>query len=162
METHFRQIYPRQPIEVCDLHVHPQTQFYPRSVPSTRVPTTVLITTTDTPRSSFSYFQCPWHRSLHSPPPPPHPNRYESRIFYFLPLLQNLTVPQLVKWFRTFHGTRSSYAGHLPAKWSAPPITWIQSIPSQPVYLTSISIFTSHLRLGHRTGTSLCFPTKPL
>ena len=64
-------------------------------------------------------------------------------------LLEKLTVPQLVKKFPAFYGTRRfitafTSARHLSLFWASS----IQSTPPHPTSWRSILILSSHLRLG--------------
>jgi len=79
-------------------------------------------------------------------------------------MYKKLTVPQLVKKFPTFYGTRRfitafTSARHLSLSWAGS----IQSIPPHPTSWRSILIFSSHLGLGLPSGLFPSrFPTKTL
>jgi hypothetical protein len=71
-----------------------------------------------------------------------------------------LTLPDAVKKFSTFYGTRTlvtvfSTDQHLSLFWAK----WILSMPSNPISLRSITVLHFHLRLSHLSGLfSLKFP----
>ena len=79
-------------------------------------------------------------------------------------LLEKLTGFQLVKKSPAFHGTRKfitafTSAGHLSLSWDR----LIQSTPPHPTFWRSISILSSHLRLGLPNGLFPSgFPIKTL
>ena len=79
-------------------------------------------------------------------------------------LLENLTVPQLVKKFHAFHGTRRfitafTSARHLSLCWTSS----IQSISPHPTSWRSTLMLSSHLRLRLPSGLIPSgFPTKTL
>jgi hypothetical protein len=70
-------------------------------------------------------------------------------------LLENLPIVQPLKNFPAFYGTRRFIAVFTRAlHWSLYWARSIQSIPSQPIYLRSILILSTHLRLGLPNGLS--------
>ena len=79
-------------------------------------------------------------------------------------LLEKMTCSQLVKKFPAFYATRRfitafTSARHLSLPWARS----IQSMAPNPTVGRSISILTSHLRLGLPSGLfASVFPTKPL
>jgi hypothetical protein len=79
-------------------------------------------------------------------------------------LPEKLTGLQLFKKFSTFYGTRKfitafTSARELSLSWASS----IQSIPPHPTFWKSISILSSHLRLGLLSGLFLSgFLSKPL
>jgi hypothetical protein len=73
----------------------------------------------------------------------------------------NLT--QLVKKFLAFYGTRMFITVYTARHWSLSWARWIQSIPSQPIFLTSGLILSSHLHLDLPSSLFPSgFPTKIL
>jgi hypothetical protein len=79
-------------------------------------------------------------------------------------LMKKLTVTQLVKKFPAFYGTRRIINVFTRAcHWSLSSPRWIQWTPSDPIYVASIIILSSHLHIGLPSGLSpLGFPTKIL
>jgi hypothetical protein len=68
-------------------------------------------------------------------------------------LLEKLPIVQLLKNFPAFYGTRRFITMFTRAlHWSLSWATSIQSIPSHPISLRSISILFTHLRLGFPSG----------
>ena len=99
------------------------------------------------------------HTSYESLDPRSHVLTPWSRVF-----LEKLTVPQLVKNFPAFYGTRRfvtafTSAHHLSLSWAS----LIQSMPPYPTSWRSIRILSSHLCLGLPSGlVPSGFPTKTL
>ena len=64
-------------------------------------------------------------------------------------LLQQLTVPQLVKKLHAFYGTRRLSTTSVTHHWSLPWATWIHFVSSQPIPFRYILILSTHPHLGH-------------
>jgi hypothetical protein len=68
-------------------------------------------------------------------------------------LLEKPPIVQLLKNFQAFYGTRRFITVFTRAlHWSLSWVRSIQSIPSYPISLRSILIFSTHLRLGPPSG----------